>query len=205
MNLVKKHEKNLKEISISGITLIALVIMIVILLIISGVTIKVGKDIIDEAKYEAVKTNMLLIEAKAKEVVENASFKLGPDFDGADVSKLENVRQEVYINEERLKTIDQAENQGIDTSMIPDVEEGSFYWVTPETLQKWGLEKIKLKKNEGYFIYLNEMSVDVMVYNSLGFKGAYSLKEIEAFDNNGSEKESSSEMFTPGESGGATE
>ena len=58
-----------------GITLIALTITIIILLILASITIYSGKESIKKAQLESLKTNMLLIKAKAKEYVEQASFK----------------------------------------------------------------------------------------------------------------------------------
>ena len=57
-----------------GITLIALTITIIILLILASITIYSGKESIKKAQLESLKTNMLLIKAKAKEYVEQASF-----------------------------------------------------------------------------------------------------------------------------------
>ena len=50
-----------------GITLIALTITIIILLILASITIYSGKESIKKAQLESLKTNMLLIKAKAKE------------------------------------------------------------------------------------------------------------------------------------------
>ena len=69
---MKKTKTNQK-----GITLIALIITIIVLLIIAGITVYSGKDSIRKANLEGLKTNMLLIQTKAKEYIENASFQLG--------------------------------------------------------------------------------------------------------------------------------
>ena len=55
-----------------GITMVALVITIVVLLIIAGISIGAGNNAIKNSKLENLKTNMLLIEVKAKEQIENA-------------------------------------------------------------------------------------------------------------------------------------
>lgn len=60
-----------------GITLIALVITIIIMLIIASIAIYYGTEEIEKANIENVRTNMLLINAKAKEYCEEANFKLG--------------------------------------------------------------------------------------------------------------------------------
>ena len=72
-----------------GVTLTSLVITIIVLLIIAGISVYSGTDIIKRAKLEELKTNMLLIETKAKECVENANFKLG---------KLDNLGGDEKIN-----------------------------------------------------------------------------------------------------------
>lgn len=66
-----------------GITMVALVITIVVLLIIAGISIGAGNNAIKNSKLENLKTNMLLIEVKAKEQIENAKFRLGTSFDKA--------------------------------------------------------------------------------------------------------------------------
>ena len=58
-----------------GITLMALVITIGVLIILASITIKYGGESIKQAKIQNMKTNMLLIEAKTKEFVENGSVK----------------------------------------------------------------------------------------------------------------------------------
>ena len=60
-----------------GITLMALVITIGVLIILASITIKYGGESIKQAKIQNMKTNMLLIEAKTKEFVENANYDLG--------------------------------------------------------------------------------------------------------------------------------
>ncbi|MBR3162689.1 MAG: hypothetical protein IKF17_01130 [Clostridia bacterium] len=59
----------------SGITLIALIITIIIIFIIAAITVYEGSKLVDEAKYEDVKTNMLLIQAEIKNYVEQAKFE----------------------------------------------------------------------------------------------------------------------------------
>ena len=53
-----------------------------------------------------------------------------------------------------------------------------MYCVTLETLEKWGLNKIKIKDGEVYLIKFDEENVNVEIYNNLGFEDKYSLTEI---------------------------
>ena len=49
-----------------GITIITLIVTVAILIIITGVTISVSTTIVDLTKFENVKTDLLLIQSKAK-------------------------------------------------------------------------------------------------------------------------------------------
>ena len=78
-----------------GITLIVLAVTIIIMLIIASIAIYSGTESIKNAKLEALKTNMLLIQAKAKEYVEEVSFKIGVT-SGVDATEvqIEQIKQE---------------------------------------------------------------------------------------------------------------
>ena len=57
-----------------GITLIALVITVIVLLIIATISINYGMEIAQKSNIESIKTNMLLIEAKSKLYAEEYNF-----------------------------------------------------------------------------------------------------------------------------------
>ena len=80
----------------NGVTLLALVITIVVLLIIAGITVYEGKETINRAKLEELRTNMLLIQAKSKEYVEEANFKIGKS---TDETKIAEIRKAIYETE----------------------------------------------------------------------------------------------------------
>ena len=58
-----------------GITLIALIITILIIVIIAGIIIYDSSKLIDDAIYADVKTNMLLVQAEMKNYIEQAKFE----------------------------------------------------------------------------------------------------------------------------------
>lgn len=58
-----------------GITLVALVITIVLMMILVGVTIHFSTDAIDRARLEDIKTDMISIKTRAKIVAEQYNFK----------------------------------------------------------------------------------------------------------------------------------
>lgn len=157
-----------------GVTLIALTITIVVLLILAGIGFSSGKDTIQKAQLEELKTNLLLIQAKAREYVEEANFKIGIGTNKEQqAEKTESVRKEIYEDTEKLKKLEQIPEQ----FNIQEADIGAWYSLTPETKQKWGLEK--LNKEEQYIIHFDEINEKVDVYYTEGYEGKYSLVEID--------------------------
>lgn len=154
-----------------GITLISLMITIVVLSIIAGISINSGGNLIEKTKLESLRTNMLLIQAKAKQYAEEANFKLGFS---PDASKLERVREEVYGAAFLEKSSGISANENIPVS--------ECYIVTQKTLELWNLKDIKLQEEEYYLIKFDETNVTVEVYNTIGFNEKYSLTDIDAIE-----------------------
>lgn len=142
----------------NAITLISLAITVIVILIISSVATYSGKEIIRKGKLEELRTNMLLIQAKAKEYVEDANFKMGL---APDETRKEEVRESVYVDGAKLEKVN-AQEYGIDNSSV-------CYKVTKETLNIWGLDKIELKDNEDYLIAFDDENATVEIYNTKGF------------------------------------
>ena len=153
-----------------GITLISLVITIIILSILAGVSIVAGVNGIKKVELEELETNMLLIEAKAREYVEETNFAIGKE---TDVAKIAEIKEEEYETKGKLA---KASEEGITNSNISNISE--CYVVTEETLSLWGLDKIKLVDDEYYLIYFDESNLSVEVYNTKGYDGKYSLTDI---------------------------
>lgn len=151
-----------------GITLVALVITITVLLIIAGISVYNGKETIKKAQLEELKTNMLFIQAKAKEYVEEANFRIGIN---STAEKVREVRIEIYEQSEKLKPVAEVPSQ------ITPMKNCAYYKMDIETQQKWGLEK--LKDAESYLIEFNEVEASVQIYYLPGYNGEYSLSAIE--------------------------
>ena len=165
-----------------GITLLALAITITVLIILAGISIYSGKEIIRNAQLQELKTNMLLIQAKSKEYVEKANFKMGINADTKTEEQKQQIRKEVYgTGSEEGAQLEQATN--IPTELkISNAE--TCYWLTQEAQKNWGLDKIKIDndKDEKYLIEFDEDNEKVEVYNTLGFNGNYSLTQINELD-----------------------
>lgn len=169
----KKNEK--------GVTLIILVIMIIVMLIIAGITVYSGSEVIKRASLENLKTNLLLIEAKTKEYVEEVSFKMGVNPDDA---KRNSVREEVYQNKGKLvelsNTSDEVKNSAVEAGI--DTNEGCYY-VSREALDNLGLNQVPEGDGDYYIVKFDEANLAVEIYNTKGYndKGniKYSLTDID--------------------------
>ena len=99
----------------NGITMVALVITIVVLLILSSIPINAGKRVIKQSELENLKTNMMLIKVKVKEYVENANFNLGTTFDKITYENEKNSRIEKA--KEKLKGEEVTSSNELDEKM----------------------------------------------------------------------------------------
>lgn len=152
-----------------GITLVALAVTIIVLLILASIGINYGRDTIKKAQLEELRTNMLLIEAKAKEYVEEANFKMGISPDDA---KKAEVRQEVYVDTAKLQP-------ATNISAPSGIPVKDCYVVTQETMDLWGLDDMELEDGENYLIKFDDTNATVEIYNTLGYDGKYSLTDID--------------------------
>lgn len=157
----------------NGVTIVALAITIIVLLIISAIAIRAGVKSAGTVKLEELKTNMLLIQAKAKEYVEEANFKIGKE---TNLDSINNIKEDIYVTNGKLEKVDNNSNIEIPSYMKQGNVE--YYEVTEEALNLWGLNKIKKKENEYYLVSFDENEMSVEVYNTKGYNGKYSLSDI---------------------------
>lgn len=167
-----------------GITLVVLTITIIFLIILAGITINIGKETIQKENLEGLKTNMLLIETKAREYVENASFKLGvnPNTDTMYTDASENLTGEdrgtVVTTEDGM--VENLLNIGIKHE---DIDKGKVYKLTTENLEKMGINDVVSNDEEGWYIIVyNIEEKTIEIYNTTGYNGKYSLTDIEQIE-----------------------
>ena len=116
---------------------------------------------------------MLMVQAKAKEYVELANFKIGIN---PTAEKKAAVRQEIYEGEAKLQ---KAEGTSVPTGITIT---NDMYKVTEETLKEWGLEKLETNSKNTYLIKFDDTNATVEIYNTKGINGKYSLTEIDAME-----------------------
>lgn len=135
-----------------GITVIALIITVIIMLILAGVGIHFGTDAIDKAKIEDIKTDMISIKTKAKIIAEQYNFKDIDSLVGTQITDEEATKLGITNNENVRKwTNDDLKNQGLPTI------EGDIYIVS-----------YNLKETNSCEVYYSE-----------GYDGKYSLTELQ--------------------------
>ena len=148
---------NLK--SKNGITIIALVITVVIMLILVGVTVRVGTKSIDESEKEDIITNMISIKTRAKIVKDQYNFK--------DINSLVGTK---FTDDTKCEKVNL-------NSAIPEDEKANCYIWTQEDLGAQGLTSIKSDESEFYVVYYGDNSIEV--YYSKGIDGKYSLTDLQ--------------------------
>ena len=155
-----------------GITFVALSIVIILLLILVGISFYVAKEEIEKERLEELKTDMLFIQAKAREYVEEVNTKMGIGSEEEKIERRDVARQEIYEEREKLEKADTIPEQ-----LQIVMEDGEIcYYLTKETKEKWELEKIE--NEEEYLIKVDEKNAKVEVYYIEGYEGKDSLTEI---------------------------
>ncbi len=176
----------MKQNNQNGITLVVLSITIIVLIILASITIHTGKESIQKANLEGLKTNMLLIETKAREFVENASFDLGIDPENATDEMKAKAQSE--LNGEDKGTlvtsgdsiIDELLNIGISQQ---DIDNENVYKLTTENLEKMGINDVESNDEEGWYVIVyNINDTTAEIYHTMGYQGKYSLTDIEQIE-----------------------
>lgn len=100
----------------SGITIIALIVTVILMLILLGVGIHFGTDAIEKAKLEDIKTDMISIKTKAKIIAEQYNFKDIENLVGSPITDEEAQTIKVENSNQVLKwSSTDLNNQGLST------------------------------------------------------------------------------------------
>jgi len=86
-----------------GITIVALIITVIVMLILAGVTLNFSTDAIKKANLEDIKTEMLSIKARAKIIAEQYNFKDIESLVGSQISDEEAQRLGLTNSDKILK------------------------------------------------------------------------------------------------------
>ena len=146
-----------------GITLVALVITVIVLLIIASIVVYTGTDTIKNANLQSLKTNMLLIEAKGREYVENASHELGVNPSEA-TEEMKNRSASMLVGTKIENTDSLVSHLNIDSKY-------SVYKLSEEDLNNMGIRDITSNDEDGWYIIAYDVTgADVKIYNTEGIR-----------------------------------
>lgn len=149
--------KVLKE---KGISLITLVITVIVLIIITSIGVYTGTDIIKKANLQNVNTNMMLIQAKAKTISEQAKFnKDNSNYKGTKLTDID--------GNEKIDKL-------VTDNIIEDKEK--YYLLSQTDLNEMGLEKISV--DDGYIINYDTNEVIYVKGFEANNKSYYKLTEM---------------------------
>ena len=164
----------------NGITLASLAIIIIILLIIASIGFSSSKNLIKNSNLESLKTNMLLIQAKAKEYVEEVVHEMGIKPEDLTQEQKEEINQKIYIDKAQMKKSSEIEEE-IKSKIISIVGDDltNCYYLDKNTLENMGLNNIEVTQDNFFFVIFDEQDISVEVYNSKGYEGVYSLTQIQ--------------------------
>lgn len=127
----------------NGITLVATAIMVLVMGILATVTIYYATPVVKNTKLQNLNTNMLLIQAKAKTIGENAKFN------NDETKYIGQKLSEVTSNE---KVTNLVNNGVVETT-------GNVYLLTEEDLGKLGLSNVDYEAG-----YIVNYDTDEVIY-----------------------------------------
>ena len=155
-----------------GITLVALTITIVVMMIIAAITVNFGLDLIQEVKLQDLRTNMLLMQVKGKECVEEVSFQKANVTDENEIQTIKNENLKGTKVEENPEVQNLLQNTG-------KIQEGyEYYYLTQQDLSDMGIQELSVE-DYGYFILgYNIEEIKVEVINTTGYQGNYTLTQL---------------------------
>lgn len=149
----------------SGITLMALILTIIVLLIIVSISVYEGKELIAKSMIQSLENNMLIIQAKAKEYAEEIDAKIWTESDKQEDAEngytpKEKARNNYFTSEKNFEGPVNIENQDILQQISSEIKNDYVaYTVTADAITKMGLDEIK---NETYIVIYSKNNYKLM-------------------------------------------
>ena len=171
-----------------GITLIALVITIIVIIILASISVNYGMDLIYKSRTENFITNMLVIKSKARVYEEEVESKIW-DFsdnieEGANISKKEEGRRDHLKNDYHFILVN---NENSSEYNMSNLQNDSVYYALEEAaLEKMGLSSLWENKKSCYIVKYEVKDnkyedIDIYYTKGIQYKGNtyYKLSELQ--------------------------
>jgi len=157
---------------------LALIMAVIVIITIATVITYVCKKAFDKTNLEDLRTNMLLIQGKAKTYTENVSVETA----NLDEQKEEDNTKIAEVKDQKLKGIalencDENIKSEAQKAGIEDMKD--FYYLSAQDLNDMGIN-IELKENEHYLVKYNFEDTEVVYTKGYEYKDKtyYKLSEI---------------------------
>lgn len=163
----------------NGITIVALVITVILMLMLAGVSVYYASDAIKKGKLEDIKTDMISIKTKAKIVADEYNFK---DIENLVGTKLDNDAEQEGIQFESYNIPDELQRifEEQDENGEAKFDITKLYVWTKEDLESQSLGAISIDNEAFYIVYYNlDNTNECEVYYAKGLEGKYSLSELQ--------------------------
>lgn len=137
----------------SGITLIALIITIIVIIILAGISVDAGVGLIKRAKIESLMTNMITIKANAKVYAEEINAEVWDlKEQDEDVTKTKAYnRSRLFETKYKMTKNTTDITAKVDSSVI-NPNKCEAYNITKETLNEMGLSDLADNSEDGEFV-----------------------------------------------------
>lgn len=159
----------------NGITIVALCVTIIVISILTTITVQYGTNLISEVKLQDLRTNMLLIQAKTKEIVEEVNFQIVNLQDEAEINRiktanLKGLNLKIVENDADTSLKEDVRDALEKTKTIEENEIDNCYYLNQADLKEIGVGDIECKQGEYYIVKYDIENIKVEVINTKGYK-----------------------------------
>ena len=132
----------------SGITLIALIVTIIVILILAGISVNTGMNLIKKAKFESLMTNMITLKANAKVYAEEINAEVWDLGNEEKATK----RAELFQSKYYMTKMENPTN--ILAKLDNSIKENGceVYSISKETINEMGLTDFANDTENGQFV-----------------------------------------------------
>ena len=157
---------------------ISLFIAIIVIIAIATVIIIAGKNLLEETNFQDLRTNLLLIQGKAKTYTENVNVETANlDKDNKeDSTKIEEVKEQ-KLKGTALESCDESIKNAAKEAGIEDLVD--YYYLSQQDLNDMGIN-IEVKEDTYYLVKYNFEDTEVVYTKGYEYKGTtyYKLSEM---------------------------
>lgn len=168
---------NLNKANQSGITLIALVITVIVILIIASISIYEGTDLIKKSKIESLMTNMIVLKSKSKVIAE--------EINAATWNKTEEEKKAKFTDENTYAMQETTISQEQANQLDSDIQNAEYicYSITEGTLEY--MDFSGLEDGENYIVVYKKddfTKLDIVYKEAIPYDGEsfYTLSSLQA-------------------------